>query len=272
MAKKDNNWDRFYTPDLTNVDWHNLKDDIHKVVIIPGHGPLIVRLAWHDAGTYSIKNGIGGPHAQKLHPHHDKGLQKGRNILNTLKKKYPGISLADLWSFASAVTISNSGGPIIAWRPGRADASNGSAMSHDVLPTAFENATSLRTIFHAKGFNDREIVALSGGHNLGAISICWNAVRWTANPKVFGNEYFSRLVNNHMYYSQADGLFVDKTNKTLALLPSDMALVQDGGFEPVVQEYAANQSIFYADFGIAFSKMLELGVGIGLGRPVETVL
>ncbi|KAI9333402.1 heme peroxidase [Obelidium mucronatum] len=281
-AKRSQNWNPYYTPSMTPMDWYNLKQDINAAIISPGFGPLIVRLAWHDAGTYSLANGLGGPHAQQrfapvINYAADAGLQPGRDFMEPMKAKYPGISYADLWSFAGAVVISNSGGPTIRWRPGRADAldSSDDFFPDGTLPDALDTPSNLRTLFHAKGFSDREIVALSGGHNLGSLhpenTRGWSG-QWTTNPRSFGNEFFVRLTNQNAYTVQNGGLFVDTSNSALVMLPSDMALVQDPTFAAIVQEYASNQGSFYADFSAAFSKLLELGVGSGLGNAVDTSL
>lgn len=59
-------------------------------------------------------------------------------------------------------------GPRIPWRPGRSDAVSGDACGPDGrLPDGSKNSKHLREIFNRMGFNDQEIVALSGAHSLG---------------------------------------------------------------------------------------------------------
>ena len=50
------------------------------------------------------------------------GLQIARNHLEAIKKKFPGISYADLYTLAGVVAVEEMGGPTIKWRPGRTDA------------------------------------------------------------------------------------------------------------------------------------------------------
>ena len=69
------------------------------------------------------------------------------------------------------VAIREMGGPKIPTRFGRVDAkSHKDSVESQVgrLPDGDKKAQHLRDIFYPKGFNDREIVALSGAHTLGA--------------------------------------------------------------------------------------------------------
>lgn len=65
------------------------------------------------------------------------------------------------------------GGPEVPWTPGRTDYSDEqAAATHrgDVgsrLPDGAKGADHIREVFGRMGFNDQEIVALSGAHNLG---------------------------------------------------------------------------------------------------------
>ena len=49
------------------------------------------------------------------------GLEHARNFLEPVKKQFPWISYADLWTLAGVVAIEEMGGPAITWRPGRTD-------------------------------------------------------------------------------------------------------------------------------------------------------
>ena len=82
---------------------------------------------FHDAGSYDINTNTGGPHADvDLNATENKGLKRVTNLLEPIYLKNNGkLSRADLWSLASAMFISNHGGPMIQWRPGRADVPQG---------------------------------------------------------------------------------------------------------------------------------------------------
>lgn len=85
-----------------------------------------------------------------------------------MKKDFPWISYGDLWTLGAVAAVESSSGPKIPWRPGRIDGFE----HHDVipdqrLPDASLAQDHLRIIFYRMGFNDQEIVALSGAHALG---------------------------------------------------------------------------------------------------------
>lgn len=91
-------------------------------------------------------------------------LQIARNLLEPIKAQFPWITYADLWTLAGCVAIESMGGPHIPWRSGRADKDNGTYCPPDGrLPDASQGAAHIRTVFGRMGFNDQEMVALSGG-------------------------------------------------------------------------------------------------------------
>lgn len=136
-------------------------------------GPVLVRLAWHASGTYDKETKTGGSHGatMRFDPESSHGANAGlavaRNFLEQFKKQFPKISYADLWSLAGVVAIQEMGGPVIKWRPGRADLTADLVTPDGRLPDATKTQSHLRDIFYRMGFNDQEIVALSGAHALG---------------------------------------------------------------------------------------------------------
>lgn len=141
--------------------------------------PIMVRLAWHDAGTFDAANAgnwpaCGGANgsirfAEELAHGANAGLSKAVGYLEKFKLKYPMLSWADLMQMASAEAIKQIGGPEIPMRYGRLDAS--ASPKEGNLPDAMppfkgepDAATHLRNVFYRMGFDDRAIVALSGAH------------------------------------------------------------------------------------------------------------
>ena len=54
----------------------------------------------------------------------------------------------------------------------------------------------LREIFHPKGFNDKDIVALSGAHTVGKCNLDRSGFDgpWTEDMLSFDNQYFSEML------------------------------------------------------------------------------
>lgn len=180
---------------MANKDFSVVREDIKALLHQPEYddgsaGPVFVRLAWycsptslyvlylrtlrHSAGTYDVESDTGGSNGAGMRYEAEggdpanAGLQHARTFLEPVKVKHPWITYADLWTLAGIVAIKEMGGPDIPWQGGRTDFVDDSKLPpRGRLPDATKTSDHLRFIFYRMGFNDQEIVALSGAHNLG---------------------------------------------------------------------------------------------------------
>ena len=145
------------------------------------------------------------------------------------------------------VAIEEMGGPKLKFSYGRVDEIDPAAVTPDGrLPDADKGdgpgrktRDGLRDVFYRMGFDDQEIVALSGAHALGRCheeaSGYWGP--WTFAETTFSNEYFRLLLeetwtlkttHNGRKWKGPDQ-FEDSSGK-LMMLPSDVALLWDKTF------------------------------------------
>merc|ERR1712046_389714 len=119
------------------------------------------------------------------------------------------------------------------------------------------------------GFNDQEIVALSGAHALGHChtdrSGYWGP--WTRSPNSFNNEYFRLLYEEtwsikktHNGGAWTGPLQFESADGKLMMLPSDITLIKDPEFEKWARKYKDDEELFFKDFTKAFVKLTEAGV------------
>ncbi|KXS19109.1 heme peroxidase, partial [Gonapodya prolifera JEL478] len=177
---------------------------------------------------------------------------------------------SDIWALAGSVAVTGTGGPLLPFRCGRVDYGPGQGVPPPRLPDATRGEDHLRDVFITNmGFDEWELVALSGAHSLGRAHSDRSGFDgpWTRRPNTFSNSYFGILTdtrpfrpitapNNNTQFVYSDS--------QLMMLPSDMALVESNALRYYwnllcAVRYAANSTLFFDVFARAWVKLVELG-------------
>jgi len=264
------------------------RDDLRDYISDSNTNPIMLRTAWHDAGSASGANGSIRFEAELAHGG-NAGLAKVIKFLEPFKNKYPILSWADIIQMAGACAVETAGGPKIPMRYGRIDGDK--PADKEILPGALppwkegDAAKHMRAIFGAMGFGDREVVALSGAHTLGRAfkersgtvdhgygsgtkftmpPSCprfdgqpgmgmSGGMSWTKNWLSFDNTYFTQP------RAVAHGGPGKDMKDELLWLPTDSVLVTDPGFAKYFKLYAASQDAFFQDYAEAHRRLSEVG-------------
>lgn len=222
--------------------------------------PIMLRLAWHDAGTYDVNTKTGGPNGsirneEEFSHGSNNGLKIAIDFCEEIKSKHPRITYADLYQLAGVVAVEVTGGPTVDFVPGRKDSKI--SPKEGRLPNATKGAPHLRDIFYRMGLSDKDIVALSGGHTLGRAHADRSGFEgpWTREPLKFDNSYFVELLKG-----ESEGLLK---------LPTDIALLDDPAFRHYVDLYAKDEDAFFNDYALSHKKLSELGFTPGSSKKVK---
>ncbi|OAE22501.1 hypothetical protein AXG93_4697s1380 [Marchantia polymorpha subsp. ruderalis] len=202
------------------------REDVKKLLAEKKCHPILIRLGWHDAGSYDKniaefprRGGANGSlrFSPELGHGANAGLINAVKLLEPVKAKYAGITYADLFQLASATAIEELGGPKIPMRYGRVDTKSP------------EECAIEGNLPDAGPPNPADHLRKS----------------WTAEWLKFDNSYFRDIK------AQSD--------EDLLVLPTDKVLAEDPEFKKFTDKYAEDQNAFFADYALAHAKLSELG-------------
>ncbi|XP_031102372.1 putative L-ascorbate peroxidase 6 [Ipomoea triloba] len=223
-----------------------VREEIGKV-LSKVKAPGVLRLVFHDAGTFEMEKKTGGMNGSivyELDRPENKGLKKSVKILEKAKSQLDGVqpvSWADIIAVAGAEAVSLCGGPKIPIQLGRIDSLVPDPEGK--LPEESLDASAMKQCFQRKGFSTQELVALSGAHTIGG--------KGFGNPTVFDNSYFKILIEKP--WLSSDGM------SSMIGLPSDRALVEDDECVRWITKYANDQNLFFEDFKNVYLKLVNSG-------------
>ncbi|KAG6744352.1 hypothetical protein POTOM_053072 [Populus tomentosa] len=170
----------------------------------------------------------------------------------------------------------NLGGPTWAVQLGRKDSTTASRdKANNDLPSPFMDLPALINSFKRQGLNERDLVALSGGHTLGSAQ-CFTFRNRTHNdtnidpkfakqrkstcPLVGGD---SNLAPLDPTPARFDVAYFNGLVKKRGLLHSDQALFNGGSTDGLVKAYSSNAKAFWADFAKSMVKMGNINILTG---------
>lgn len=116
--------------------------------------PIMVRLAWHDAGTYCAESKTGGANGSiRFEPEATHGANAGLSVaqkfLEDIKAAVPEVSYADLYQLASVVAIELAGSHKIPFKFVIIDPDSADKCTPDGrYPDANEKMGHLREVFY----------------------------------------------------------------------------------------------------------------------------
>ncbi|XP_024191550.1 cationic peroxidase 1 [Rosa chinensis] len=256
-------------------------------------GASLLRLHFHDCFVNGCDASVllddtanftgektAGPNANSL---------RGFDVVDTIKTQLeslcPGVfSCADILAVAARDSVVALNGPSWTVQLGRRDSTTASLSAANTnIPAPTLNLSALITSFSNKGFNAKELVALSGSHTIGqarcttfrarlyneaninssfATSLKANCPSSggdtnlspldVTTPNTFDNAYFKNLVSQK------------------GLLHSDQQLFSGGSTNAQVNAYSSNPGSFSTDFANAMVKMGNLSPLTGTNGQIRT--
>lgn len=231
----------------------------------------------HSAGTYDASTDTGGSNGAGIRYEAEggdpanAGLQHARVFLEPVKADHPWITYSDLWTLdAGRLRRNRSYGRAqdpVAPRTNRPRRFL-EASAEGKATGCCARRGSCAVYFYAMGFNDREIVALSGAHSLGRCHTDRSGFesKWVHSPTRFSNQYFRLLMrldwrptaleNGVLRFSHVN----EDLGEELMMLPTDMALLNDSSSKRGSRGTLRIRMCFMRTLHKAFANLMELGI------------
>jgi catalase (peroxidase I) len=217
--------------------------------------PSFLRLALIDSLSFDSNKSIGGPinnflNHKFLKQRINQGLKPFLKEINEIHNEGNHItsmlSVSDLIQIGGAAAIEYSGGPKISVKTGRPEVSY-NLSENSAFPDVDFDIHDIKSRYSSLGLSSTEVVALFGYRTLGFLSnkLENKEYRWTGNPFVFDNTYYSELMNPNSEYLKTT---------------SDKALLNDSEYLEIISKFANDQRLFFDEFSKVYSKIGEFGI------------
>ncbi|OMO67792.1 Plant peroxidase [Corchorus olitorius] len=241
-------------------------------------GASLLRLHFHDC----FVNGCDGSLLLDSAPNIDSeknslaniNSARGFEVIDQIKAEVdkicgrPVVSCADILAVAARDSVVTLGGPSWKVRLGRRDSTTASrTLADSSLPSPFMDLPALIENFKKQGLNQRDLVALSGGHTLG-LAQCFlfrNRIYGKSNidhyfakerrqtcPLNGGDSNLAPLDSTPAHF---DTSYFKNLVEKKGLLVSDQALFAGGSTDKLVKTYSSNPEAFWKDFAKSMVKM-----------------
>lgn len=224
-----------------------------RIAADPTIAGTFLRASFHDAfASAGTRGGANGSLRFEVSREENFGLKRAVDALAEVSRE-SGLGWADCFALAGAVAVEETGGPGIVVRLGRVDATEGDPT--DIMPDFAETVVELRNRFEPRGYDDRDLVALSGAHTLGRSG---NGV-FVKESNRFRNDYFLNLMWYQERRLNGENDKVGPPEKPNFQLPSDIHLIDEPETLAIVREFAEDEAKFFAQFAKSYVKMTNQG-------------
>jgi len=256
-------------------------------------GASLLRLHFHDCFVNGCDASVllddtanltgektAGPNANSL---------RGFDVIDTIKSQLetlcPSIfSCADILAVAARDSVVALGGPSWTVQLGRRDSTTASlSAANSNIPAPTLNLSALITAFSNKGFNAKELVALSGSHTIGQARCTTFRARLYNEANIDSSFATSLKANCPSSGGDAnlspldvttpntfDNAYFKNLQSQKGLLHSDQQLFSGGSTDSQVNAYSSNPGSFSTDFAKAMVKMGNLSPLTGTNGQIRT--
>ncbi|KAF3781400.1 Peroxidase 4 [Nymphaea thermarum] len=192
----------------------------------------------------------------------------------SLSRSFVSPSLVQSSPLISLCVVLQLGGPVYSVPVGRRDATTANQNAANTqLPGFNENLDAITDKFTAKGFTQREMVALSGAHTVGQaqcftfrdriygetnINATFQATRQQSCPRTAGQGDRNLAPLDDSTPNTFDNAYFQGLINRRGLLHSDQVLFNGGATDSIVTTYSNDANTFSNDFANAMIKMGNL--------------